>query len=123
MALPLPFDTQGFPVVNAIVGGVAPGGSPDGPDDPGASVSTAVGVNVAVNIAATTDGLRYRVSIVGGEGICIRCDAIDPVVTNEPWYSLQKFEFTATVTSASGVRAIKRTAGTADATVIVTLLS
>ena len=86
-------------------------------------MSTAVAVNAVVNIATCQAGRRYRVSVEGGEGVCIRCDATDPTVANEPWRDGQKFEFTCLVADANTVRAIKRVAGTANLTVIVTALN
>lgn len=105
----------------AIGGGI---GSSMGvaPSTPGASVSVAVAVNVAVNIATCQLGKRYRVSIEGGEGVCIRCDAVNPVTTNEPWRDGQKFEFKCITASGVTVRAIKRVAGSANLTIVVTAL-
>ena len=92
------------------------------PNGPAAGVSTAIAVNAVVNCGATVAGQRYRVSIVGGAGICVRVDATDPVVTDEVWFDGQKVGFIATVTSATGVRCIKRTAWTADAACILTAI-
>jgi hypothetical protein len=96
--------------------------TPVTPSAPGASVSVAVDSDAAHVITATTQlGYRYRVSVVGGEGLCIRCDGTAPLVSNEPWYTYQKFEFIAVI-GTNTVRAIKRTAGTMDGTIIVTAL-
>lgn len=84
---------------------------------PAEGVAPAVAVDAVVNIAATVTGQRYRVSVYGTAGVCIRVDAVDPDITDECWYDGQKFEFTATATNAAGVRAIKRTAATADGNV------
>jgi hypothetical protein len=92
------------------------------PNCAGLSVSTAVAGNVAVVITTAVDvGKRYRVTVVGGEGLAIRHDGVAPTVAMEPVWDKDKIEFVATV-SANAVGAIKRVAGTADATVIVTAL-
>jgi hypothetical protein len=89
------------------------------PEGPSSATTTAVAVNVVVNIAATVAGDKYRVSVDGGAGFCLRVDGVDPVITDECWYDGMKLDFIATVTSASGVRAIKKTAATADGSVTV----
>jgi hypothetical protein len=89
---------------------------------PALGVSTAIAVNVAVNCGATVAGQKYRVSVAGGAGFCIRVDATNPLITDEPWWDGQKFAFIATVTGATGVRVIKRVAATADGAVILTAI-
>lgn len=89
------------------------------PNGPALGVPVAVDSDLVHTIAATVAGQRYRVSVIGGAGVCIRVDGVNAVITDEPWQSDQKFVFIATVTSATGVTAIKRTAGTADLVVLV----
>ena len=92
------------------------------PTCPGASVSVGVTTDNSTVIAATLDvGKLYRISIVGADGLCLRCDGVAPLVSNEPWYSGQKFDFIATV-ATNPVAAIKRTAGSANGVVVITSL-
>jgi hypothetical protein len=89
---------------------------------PSASVSVGVTTNAATIIAATLDvGKRYRVTVVGGEGVAIRCDGVAAVVTNEIWWASQRFEIIATV-ATNPITAIKAVAGTADARIVVSSL-
>jgi len=121
MALPLPFDTQGLPTVNAIVfGGGGGAGVPVTDITPSAPVH---GVTVAVNtdnstlIATVQVGYRYRVTPIGTEGVVITNTATAAArATDEPLWPMQKIEVLAIATT---IRAQKLVAGTANGSVNV----
>jgi hypothetical protein len=94
-------------------------------DGPGASASTAINTDLVTNLttgAGWRVNLRYRLTVKGGAGFCIRVNGTDPTVADEPWENDMKLTFTLKYGGGNPVRAIKRTAGSADGAIIVTTL-
>ena len=124
MALPLPFDTQGLPVVNAIVFGGGGGGlteiSDQTPSAPTHGVTTALNNDNSTLVATVQVGYRYRVTAIGTEGVVVTNSAGPAArATDDPFWPMQKWEFIATHVS---VYAQKLVAGTANGSVNTTPL-
>lgn len=115
MALPLPFNTQGLPTVNAIVFAGA-GASNLGAGAPTHGVTVTVNTDNSTLIATVQVGRRYRVAIVGGDGVVVANAAAAARATDEPWWNLQRFELVAVATT---IYAQKLVIGTANLNVTV----
>ena len=121
MALPVAFDTQGFPVVNAIIAGSGGAGVSvvdQTPTAPTHGVPFALVDDASHLIATVQVGKRYRITPIGTEGI-VWSNSAGPAAraTDEPLQANQKDEFIAVHVS---VYAQKLVAGTADGSVNVT---
>jgi hypothetical protein len=87
---------------------------------PTAGHVTAINTDNSTEIATVQVGKRYRVTIQGGDGLCI-VNSAGPAdrTTDEPWYAYQKFEFVAVATK---LYAQKLTITTSNAVTTVTPL-
>lgn len=124
MALPVPFDPQGFDIINAIIWGGGPGGlaeiSDQTPSAPTHGVTVALNTDNSTLIATVQVGYRYRVTAIGGEGVVVTNSAGPAArATDDPFWSMQKWEFIAV---HAQVYAQKLVAGTANLSVNVTPL-
>jgi hypothetical protein len=121
MALPLAFDTQGLPVVNAIIAGSGGAGVPvvdQTPSAPTHGVTTALNTDNSTLIATVEVGKRYRITPIGTEGV-VWTNSAGPAAraTDEMLMPNQKDEFIAVHAS---VYAQKLVAGTFNGSVNVT---
>lgn len=77
-------------------------------------VTTTINTDNTTLVATVEVGKKYRVTVRGGEGVCIANAAAAARATDEMWNTMMKFEFIAVATTLHGQ---KYTAGTTDAVV------